>query len=83
MQQRQVSLLINITSNRKSYFVAKLDEEKKIFNFKKVLMINPALNIYDSAIKLDQMLVDNVPGGMKNFNTLYQWCPVRKLQIKI
>ena len=35
-------------------------------------MINPALNIYDSAIKLDRMLVDNVPGGMKNFNAFYR-----------
>ncbi len=53
-------------------FVAKLDEERKVFNFKKVLMINPALNIYDSALKLDKMLVDNVPGGMRNFNAFYR-----------
>ena len=53
-------------------FVAKLDEERKVFNFKKVLMINPALNIYDSALKLDKMLVDNVPGGMRNFNDFYR-----------
>ena len=52
-------------------FVAKLDEERKVFNFKKVLMINPALNIYDSAVKLDKMLVDNVPGGMDHFNDFY------------
>jgi len=52
-------------------FVAKLDEEKKIFNFKKILMINPALNIYDSAIKLDKMLVDNIPGGISKFNDFY------------
>jgi hypothetical protein len=52
-------------------FVAKLDEEKKIFKFKKILMINPALNIYDSAIKLDNMLIDNIPGGMSKFNDFY------------
>ena len=52
-------------------FVAKLDEERKVFNFKKVLMINPALNIYDSAVKLDKMLEDNVPGGMDHFNDFY------------
>jgi len=52
-------------------FVAKLDEERKVFNFKKVLMINPALNIYDSAIKLDKMLVDNLPDGANSFNTFY------------
>ena len=53
-------------------FVAKLDEERKVFNFKKVLMINPALNIYDSALKLDKMLEDNIPGGMDNFNDFYR-----------
>ena len=53
-------------------YVSKLDEERKVFNFKKVLMINPALNIYDSAIKLDKMLVDNVPGGMEHWNEFYQ-----------
>ncbi len=52
-------------------YVAKLDEERKVFNFKKVLMINPALNIYDSAVKIDKMLVDNIPGGMKHFNDFY------------
>jgi len=53
-------------------FVAKLDEEKKIFNFKKILMINPAVNIYDSAVKLDKMLVDNIPGGMAKFDDFYK-----------
>lgn len=53
-------------------FIAKLDEERKVFNFKKVLMINPALNIYDSAIKLDGMLEDNIPGGMEHFNDFYR-----------
>ncbi|RLB70103.1 MAG: alpha/beta hydrolase [Deltaproteobacteria bacterium] len=53
-------------------FVAKLDEERKVFNFKKVLMINPALNIYDSAVKLDKMLVDNIPGGIDHFDDFYQ-----------
>jgi len=53
-------------------FVAKLDEERKVFNFKKVLMINPALNIYDSAVKLDKMLVDNIPGGIYHFDDFYK-----------
>lgn len=52
-------------------FVAKLDEKRKVFNFKKVLMINPALNIYDSAVKLDKMLLDNIPGGMDHFDDFY------------
>ena len=53
-------------------YVAKLDEERKVFNFKKVLMINPALNIYDSAVKLDKMLVDNIPGGLDHFDEFYR-----------
>jgi hypothetical protein len=52
-------------------FVAKLDEERKVFNFKKVLMVNPVLNIYDSAVKLDKMLEENIPGGMDHFDDFY------------
>jgi hypothetical protein len=44
-----------------SAFVAKLDEEKRVFNFKKVLMINPAVSLYTSAKILDGMLRRVVP----------------------
>jgi hypothetical protein len=44
-----------------SAFVAKLDEEKRVFNFKKVLMINPAVSLYTSAKILDDMLLKVVP----------------------
>ncbi len=53
-------------------FVARLDEKERVFNFKKVLMINPALNIYYSALKLDKMLVDNVPGGLDHFDDFFR-----------
>ena len=46
-------------------FVSKLDEEQKVFNFKKVLMINPAVDLYTSVTILDHMLEDNVPGGIE------------------
>jgi len=46
-------------------FVSKLDEEQKSFNFKKVLMINPAVNLFSSVTILDHMLEDNVPGGIE------------------
>jgi len=49
-------------------FVAKLDEEKRTFNFKKVLMINPAVSLYSSANILDKMLLAALPGGLKDFN---------------
>jgi hypothetical protein len=44
-----------------SAFVAKLDEEKRVFNFKKVLMINPSVSLYNSAKILDDMLLKAVP----------------------
>jgi len=49
-------------------FVAKLDEEKRTFNFKKVLMINPAVSLYTSAKILDEMILAALPGGLKDFN---------------
>ncbi|MDD2274058.1 MAG: alpha/beta hydrolase [Desulfuromonadaceae bacterium] len=51
-------------------FISKRDEEKKIFNFSKVLLINPPVSLYDSVSTLDRLLVENVPGGMEKFE---QW----------
>jgi hypothetical protein len=45
-------------------FVAKLDEERKIFNFRKVLMINPAVSLYSSATRIEDLL-QQIPGGPK------------------
>jgi hypothetical protein len=42
-------------------FVSKLDEEKRVFNFKKVLMINPAVSLYTSAQILDGMMLQAIP----------------------
>jgi len=53
-------------------FVARLDEQQMVFNFKKVLMINPPLNLYHSVTILDDMLEKNIPGGLDNFNSYYQ-----------
>ena len=52
-------------------FVARLDEERKVFNFKKVLMINPPVNLFNSVSILDQLLEDNIPGGLDNFNAFF------------
>lgn len=43
-------------------FVAKLDEERKVFNFRKVLMINPPVGLYSSAIHIEDLL-KQIPGG--------------------
>ncbi len=51
-----------------SAFVAKLDQERRLFNFKKVLMINPPVSLYNSVSILDRMLEENIPGGVEKFN---------------
>jgi predicted alpha/beta-fold hydrolase len=49
-------------------FVSYVDEQKRGFNFKKVLMINPAVSLYSSAKILDGMILRALPGGLKDFN---------------
>lgn len=53
-------------------FVAKLDEQRKRFNFSKVLMINPPVSLFNSVDILDKLLDDNIPGGRDNFNAFFQ-----------
>ncbi len=47
-----------------SAFIARLDEGHKIFNFSKVLMINPPVSLFNSAKIFDDLLVNNLPGGI-------------------
>ena len=51
-------------------FVAKLDDEERVFDFQRVLLINPPVSLYNSISKLDRML-DNIPGGIDNFNHFF------------
>ncbi|MCG6837004.1 serine/threonine protein kinase (plasmid) [Fusobacterium vincentii] len=39
-----------------------IDEKEKAFNFKRVFMVNPPVNLYDSAVKLDKYLEDYTGG---------------------
>jgi hypothetical protein len=48
-------------------FVSKLDEDRRSFNFKRVLLINPPVSIYNSISLLDRMS-QNIPGGVDNFD---------------
>jgi hypothetical protein len=48
-------------------FVAKLDETERAFNFERVLMINPPVSLYNSALILDRMLDENTPEGVGVF----------------
>ncbi|MCM0081571.1 alpha/beta hydrolase [Geomonas sp. Red32] len=43
-------------------FVAKLDEDRQVFNFRKVLMIDPSVSIYTSITRIEDLL-KKVPGG--------------------
>jgi hypothetical protein len=52
-------------------FVAKLDEELGAFDFKKVLMINPPVSLYNSVEILDG-LIEAIPGGLDNFNEFFE-----------
>jgi len=45
-------------------FVARLDEERRVFNFRKVLMINPPVSLYSSGAKIEE-LMKQIPGGAK------------------
>ena len=45
-------------------FVARLDEERHVFNFRKVLLIEPPVNVYSSASRIEDLL-KQIPGGPK------------------
>jgi pimeloyl-ACP methyl ester carboxylesterase len=45
-------------------FVAKLDDEQKVFNFRKVLMIDPAVSLFSTISRIEEML-KQIPGGPK------------------
>ena len=51
-------------------FVTWLDEQRRVFNFRKALLINPPVRLYNSISLLDRML-ENIPGGVDNFSTYY------------
>ncbi|HSB80271.1 MAG TPA: alpha/beta hydrolase [Candidatus Methylomirabilis sp.] len=53
-------------------FLAQLDAEEKQFNFTRVLLINPPVNLYTSVSLLDQLLVDNIPGGMDRLDDWFR-----------
>ena len=47
-----------------------LDEKEQAFNFRKALLINPPVSLYNSVSLLDRML-ENIPGGVNNFTTFF------------
>ena len=47
-----------------------IDEKEKAFNFKRVFMVNPPVNLYDSAVKLDKYLADYTGGKSEGIEKL-------------
>lgn len=53
-------------------FVSDLDEREHRFDFRRVLLINTPVCLYESVSALDRLLVDNIPGGMDNFDAWFR-----------
>ncbi|HTP64837.1 MAG TPA: alpha/beta hydrolase [Geobacteraceae bacterium] len=51
-------------------FIARLDEERKVFDFRRVLMLNPAVSLYNSVSKIEGLL-DSIPGGPRMIGAFY------------
>lgn len=51
-------------------YVAKLDDERKAFNFSKVALINPAVNLYESVSRIEALL-DGIPGGPRKIGIFF------------
>lgn len=52
-------------------FVSHLDETRRSFNFKRVLMLNPPVNLYTSVSNLDRLVQTEVK-GINNNTTFYE-----------
>ncbi|NPU83366.1 MAG: alpha/beta hydrolase [Syntrophaceae bacterium] len=51
-------------------FVARLDEERKVFNFRKVLLVNPAVNLFNSVNRIEGLL-ERIPGGSRKIGVYF------------
>ena len=52
-------------------FVSYIDEMEGVFDFQKVLMINPPVSLYNSVDILDHM-IEAIPGGPENFGEFFE-----------
>ncbi|MES2985223.1 MAG: alpha/beta hydrolase [Pseudomonadota bacterium] len=58
-------------------FTAKLDEEKRQFNFARVLLINPPLSLYSSTKTINAMLYQGLPHGMDDADSFIKTALMR------
>ena len=54
-----------------SAFLAELDSRLRVFRFKRVLLINPSVDLFTSVNLLDQMLQDAIPGGAPQLQRVF------------
>ncbi len=47
-------------------FLGELDSRQHVFDFSKIMMINPPVRLYESAQRLDQLIEKNLPDGIQN-----------------
>jgi pimeloyl-ACP methyl ester carboxylesterase len=52
--------------------IAQFDAELKLFNFSRVLLINPPVDLFGSVAAMDRLLVENIPGGMRNLDAWFR-----------
>lgn len=50
-------------------FTARLDDQEGAFGFRRVLLINPPLNLYRSIQRIDEMLLRGLPDGIDGLNS--------------
>ena len=52
-------------------YLAAHDEEVGAFGFDRVLLMNPPVSLLESALRLDAMLLEGVPGGLERFDEFF------------
>ena len=52
-------------------FVAAHDAEAGAFGFDRVLLLNPPVSLFESALKLDAMLAEAIPGNLETFDVFF------------
>lgn len=51
-------------------YISYLDEKDKYFDFKRVYMMNPTVDMHKSGVKLDKLLDDNINGDKRNIGKM-------------
>lgn len=52
-------------------FLAAHDAEAGAFGFDRVLLLNPPVSLFESALKLDAMLAEAIPGDLETFDVFF------------